>query len=81
MDLICLSEEPAPKVGEPLNYHPLGLDEAARTTTPARVTSLRLNVFSHGEVIFTYSTLQVNGSIRTVSKNWFTFPLLQKQGF
>lgn len=59
MDLICLSEEPAPKVGEPLNYHPLGLDKAVQSITPAHVTNLRLDVFSYGEVISTLDYVNV----------------------
>ncbi|XP_026773780.3 nicotinate phosphoribosyltransferase isoform X1 [Pangasianodon hypophthalmus] len=51
MDLICLSEEPAPKVGEPFNCHPLGLDKAVQSITPAQVTNLQLDVFSHGEIM------------------------------
>ncbi|XP_026855744.2 nicotinate phosphoribosyltransferase isoform X1 [Electrophorus electricus] len=50
MDLICLSEEPAPKVGVPLNCHPLGLDKAALSIMPAKVTSLRSDVFSYGKI-------------------------------
>ncbi|TSL47617.1 Nicotinate phosphoribosyltransferase [Bagarius yarrelli] len=50
MDLICLSEEPAPKEGEPLNYHSLGTDKDVRSITPGHVTRLRLEVFSHGEI-------------------------------
>ncbi|KAI2652325.1 Nicotinate phosphoribosyltransferase [Labeo rohita] len=37
MDLICLSEEPAPKAGVPLNYFPLGLNKAVQTVTPVQV--------------------------------------------
>ncbi|KAG7331667.1 hypothetical protein KOW79_005636 [Hemibagrus wyckioides] len=51
MDLICLSEEPAPKMGQPLNCHPLGLVNAVQSITPAHVTSLRLEVFSHGKIM------------------------------
>ncbi|KAF4092231.1 hypothetical protein AMELA_G00018490 [Ameiurus melas] len=51
MDIICLSEEPAPKVGEPLKYHLLGLDKAVQSVTPAHVTRLHLDVFSHGEIL------------------------------
>ncbi|KAK3506901.1 hypothetical protein QTP70_031048 [Hemibagrus guttatus] len=51
MDLICLSEEPAPKVGQPLNCHPLGLVNAIQPITPAQVISLRLEVFSHGKIM------------------------------
>ncbi|XP_072535372.1 nicotinate phosphoribosyltransferase [Salminus brasiliensis] len=50
MDLICLSEETAPKVGVPLNYYSLGLDKAVQSFTPSQVTSLRIDVFSHGEI-------------------------------
>lgn len=50
MDLICLSEEPAPKAGVPLNYFPLGLNKAVQTVTPVQVTSLRLDVFTCGQV-------------------------------
>ncbi|XP_060770096.1 nicotinate phosphoribosyltransferase isoform X1 [Neoarius graeffei] len=55
MDLICLSEEPAPKVGEPLNCHPLGLDNTVQAVIPAHVISLRLDVFSHGEIMLPLS--------------------------
>ncbi|XP_062857252.1 nicotinate phosphoribosyltransferase isoform X2 [Trichomycterus rosablanca] len=47
MDLICLNEEPAPKVEIPLNCYPLGLDKSVQSITPARVTSLRIEVFSY----------------------------------
>ncbi|XP_051731480.1 nicotinate phosphoribosyltransferase isoform X2 [Ctenopharyngodon idella] len=50
MDLVCLSEEPAPKAGVSLNYYPLGLDKTVQSITPAQVTSLRLDVFSCGQI-------------------------------
>lgn len=50
MDLVCLSEEPAPKAGVSLNYYPLGLDKTVQSIIPAQVTSLRLDVFSCGQV-------------------------------
>ncbi|XP_017313374.1 nicotinate phosphoribosyltransferase isoform X1 [Ictalurus punctatus] len=56
MDLICLSEEPAPKVEEPIKCHPLGLDKAVQSVTPAHVTRLRLDVFSHGEILLPLSS-------------------------
>ncbi|KAM9495562.1 nicotinate phosphoribosyltransferase [Clarias gariepinus] len=56
MDLICLSAEPAPKVGVPLNCHSLGQDKAVQSITPAHVTSLRLDVFSHGEILLPLSS-------------------------
>ncbi|KAF5907785.1 nicotinate phosphoribosyltransferase isoform X1, partial [Clarias magur] len=56
MDLICLSAEPAPKVGEPLNCHPLGQDKAVQSITPAHVTSLRLDVFSRGKILLPLSS-------------------------
>ncbi|XP_048063784.1 nicotinate phosphoribosyltransferase isoform X2 [Megalobrama amblycephala] len=50
MDLVCLSEEPAPKAGVSLNYYPLGLDKTVQSITPAQVTSLRLDVFTCGQI-------------------------------
>uniref|UniRef100_A0A673ML10 nicotinate phosphoribosyltransferase n=1 Tax=Sinocyclocheilus rhinocerous TaxID=307959 RepID=A0A673ML10_9TELE len=52
MDLICLSEEPAPKAGVSLNCFPLGLNKTLQTVTPAQVTSLRLDVFTCGQITF-----------------------------
>ncbi|XP_026991878.2 nicotinate phosphoribosyltransferase isoform X1 [Tachysurus fulvidraco] len=56
MDLIYLSEEPAPKVGEPITCHPLGLGKAVQSITPAHVTSLRLEVFSQGKIMHPLSS-------------------------
>lgn len=69
MDLICLSDEPVPVVGKPLNYHPLGLDKAVRSITPSHVTSLRLHVFSNGKVFSTDFTLRSCGSLFTFINN------------
>ncbi|KAK7134056.1 hypothetical protein R3I94_015798 [Phoxinus phoxinus] len=52
MDLVCLSEEPAPKAGVALNCFPLGLDKTVQSITPAHVASLRLEVFSRGKITF-----------------------------
>uniref|UniRef100_A0A672RBJ1 Nicotinate phosphoribosyltransferase n=1 Tax=Sinocyclocheilus grahami TaxID=75366 RepID=A0A672RBJ1_SINGR len=52
MDLICLSEEPAPKAAVSLNCFPLGLNTTLQTVTPAQVTSLRLDVFTCGQITF-----------------------------
>uniref|UniRef100_A0A673ISD6 Nicotinate phosphoribosyltransferase n=1 Tax=Sinocyclocheilus rhinocerous TaxID=307959 RepID=A0A673ISD6_9TELE len=52
MDLICLSEEAAPKAGVSLTCFPLGLNETLQTVTPAQVTSLRLDVFTCGQITF-----------------------------
>ncbi|XP_051951244.1 nicotinate phosphoribosyltransferase isoform X2 [Xyrauchen texanus] len=52
MDLICLSEEPAPKVGVSLTCYPLELHKTVQSVTPVQVTSLRLNVFSCGQITF-----------------------------
>ncbi|KAL7888716.1 hypothetical protein AOLI_G00036900 [Acnodon oligacanthus] len=56
MDLICLSEETAPKVGVSLNCYPLGLDKGVQSVTPAQVTSLRSDVFFHGEMALPLSS-------------------------
>ncbi len=50
MDLICLSEEAAPKAGVSLTCFPLGLNKTLQTVTPTQVTSLRLDVFTCGQV-------------------------------
>uniref|UniRef100_A0A9J7ZSN1 Nicotinate phosphoribosyltransferase n=1 Tax=Cyprinus carpio carpio TaxID=630221 RepID=A0A9J7ZSN1_CYPCA len=52
MDLICLSEEAAPKAGVSLTCFPLGLTKTLQTVTPAQVTSLRLDVFTCGQITF-----------------------------
>ncbi|KAI5627758.1 nicotinate phosphoribosyltransferase, partial [Silurus asotus] len=57
MDLLCLSDEPAPKAGELLNCHPLGqILSAVQSITPARVINLGLDVFRHGEIMLPLST-------------------------
>ncbi|XP_066533453.1 nicotinate phosphoribosyltransferase [Hoplias malabaricus] len=50
VDFICLAEEPAPEAGVTLSCYPLGLDKALQSITPGQVTSLRSEVFSHGEI-------------------------------
>ncbi|XP_043076170.1 nicotinate phosphoribosyltransferase [Puntigrus tetrazona] len=55
MDLICLSEEAAPKASVSLACFPLGLNKTLQTVTPARVTSLRLDVFTCGQITFPLS--------------------------
>uniref|UniRef100_A0A9J7WUR0 Nicotinate phosphoribosyltransferase n=1 Tax=Cyprinus carpio carpio TaxID=630221 RepID=A0A9J7WUR0_CYPCA len=52
MDLICLSEEAAPEAGVSLTCFPLGLNKTLQTVTPAQVTSLRLDVFTCGQITF-----------------------------
>lgn len=50
MDLICLSEEPVPTAGVSLNYFPLVSETSLQSITPAQVNSLRLDVFTCGQV-------------------------------
>ncbi|XP_073712560.1 nicotinate phosphoribosyltransferase isoform X1 [Misgurnus anguillicaudatus] len=57
MDLICLSEEAAPTAGVSLNCYPLVQDTGSvQSITPAQVTSLRLDVFSCGQITYPISS-------------------------
>ncbi|XP_061093667.1 nicotinate phosphoribosyltransferase [Conger conger] len=50
LDLLCLSEEPAPLVGVALRCLPLGGERDVVTVTASRVTRLRQEVFSQGQI-------------------------------
>ncbi|KAK9956978.1 hypothetical protein ABG768_014676 [Culter alburnus] len=74
MDLVCLSEEPAPKAGVSLNYYPLGLDKTVQSITPAQVTSLRLDVFSCGQI-----TCPLNSASESRERAQISLQTLQPQ--
>lgn len=50
LDLLCLADEPAPQEGVSMTCHPLGLDKTCQSITPAKVTCLRQDVFSKGQI-------------------------------
>ncbi|KAA0708202.1 Nicotinate phosphoribosyltransferase [Triplophysa tibetana] len=56
MDLICLSEEPVPTAGVSLNCYPLVTETSLQSITPAQVTSLRLDVFTCGQIMYPISS-------------------------
>lgn len=50
VDLLCLADEPAPKAGVAVRCHPLGRDKTLQSVTATRVTRLRLDVFTKGQI-------------------------------
>lgn len=50
LDVVYLAVESPPEAGLPLSCYPLGSNHAALSVTPARVTCLRQEVFSKGQV-------------------------------
>lgn len=50
LDVVCLAVESPPEAGLPLSCYPLGCNHTALSVTPARVTCLRQEVFSKGQV-------------------------------
>ncbi|KAM6962688.1 nicotinate phosphoribosyltransferase [Aplochiton taeniatus] len=71
LDLLCLADEPAPQEGVSMTCHPLGQDKTCQSITPAKVTHLRQDVFSKGQITHPLRSLaetreQAQSSIQTL---------------